>query len=108
MSRGPSSAAIRESLEAQLREKGADVAVYQSLLDDYMRYWRMEKDLQADIKHRGVNATYTSAAGKEYEKQNPSIAAALQCNKQKLLILDKLGLTTSNCRITLDTGCDDL
>lgn len=108
MARGPSSAAIRESLEAQLREKGADVAVYQSLLDDYMRYWRMEKDLQADIKHRGVNVTCTSAAGKEYEKQNPSITAALQCNKQKLLILDKLGLTTSNCRITLDTGCDDL
>lgn len=108
MARGPKTADIRASLEAQLRDKGADVAVYISLLDDYMRYWRMEKDLQADIKHRGVNITCISATGKEYEKQNPSIAAALQCNKQKLMILDKLGLTTSNCRIKLDTGCDDL
>lgn len=108
MARGPSSAAIRESLEAQLRDHGADVAVYQSLLDDFMRYWRMEKDFQADIKHRGTMVECVSASGKKYIRENPSIKNAVLCNKQKLQILKELGLTTSSCRITLNDGCDDL
>lgn len=108
MARGPSSTAIRASLEAQLRERGADVAVYQSLLDDYMKYWRMEKDFHADIKHRGTMVECVSASGKEYIRENPSFKNAVLCDRQKLQILDKLGLTTPNFRLKIDDGCEDL
>lgn len=37
-----------------------------------------------------------SAAGKEYEKDNPSVKNAVLYNKQKLAILKELQLTTSN------------
>lgn len=108
VARGPKTGEIRESLERQLRERGADVAVYQSLLDDYMRYWRMEKDFHADIKKRGTTVPCVSASGKEYERENPSIRNAAMCNKQKLQILKELGLTTSTCRPPNADGCDDL
>lgn len=108
VARGPKTGEIRASLEQQLRERGADVAVYQSLLDDYMRYWRMEKDFHADIRHRGTMVLSISASGKEYERENPSIRNAALCNKQKLQILKELGLTTSTCRIPAEDGCDDL
>ena len=35
-----------------------------------------------------------SAAGKEYDKENPAIKAAALYSKQKLAILRELGLTT--------------
>lgn len=108
MARGTKATDIRSSLEQQLREHGADVAVYRSLLDDYMRYWRMEKDFHADIKHRGMMISSVSASGKEYERENPSIRNAALCNKQKLQILKELGLTTSACRVPNDSGWDDL
>lgn len=108
LARGPRSTDIRSSLEQQLQARGADVAVYRSLLDDYMRYWRMEKDFHADIKRRGMMVPTVSASGKEYERENPSIRNAALCNKQKLQILKELGLTTSACRPQGISGCDDL
>lgn len=108
LARGPKSTDIRSSLEQQLQARGADVAVYRSLLDDYMRYWRMEKDFHADIKRRGMMVSTVSASGKEYERENPSIRNAALCNKQKLQILKELGLTTSACRPQGISGCDDL
>ena len=108
MARGPKSGDIRESLEQQLRDRGADLAVYQSLLDDYMRYWRLEKDFHADIRKRGMTVLSVSASGKEYERENPSIRNAAMCNKQKLQILKELGLTTDTCRIPEADGGDDL
>lgn len=108
LARGPKSTDIRSSLEQQLQARGADVAVYRSLLDDYMRYWRMEKDFHADIKRRGMMVPTVSASGKEYERENPSIRNAALCNKQKLQILKELGLTTSACRPQGISGCDDL
>ncbi len=52
--------------------------------------------MQKDIKVRGNSYTAVSAAGKEYEKDNPSVKNALMYNKQKLAILKDLCLTTSN------------
>lgn len=108
VSRGPKSGDIRASLEQQLRERGADVAAYRSLLDDYMRYWRMEKDYHADLKKRGDTIVSISASGKEYERENPSFRNALACNAQKLKILRELGLTTDRCWTPGTDGGDDL
>jgi hypothetical protein len=88
---------IRESLIRQLENKGANVEHFLSLIDDYIWYWTQEKAMQKDIKVKGYSYTAVSAAGKEYEKENPSVKNALMYNKQKLAILKELGLTTANC-----------
>ncbi len=102
------SAQVRKSLEKQLIDRGANLEVYQSLIDDYMFYFSQERKMQADIKHRGMIVSSVSAQGKEYERENPSIRAAAMYNKQKLQILKELGLTTGNCRAPDDDGGDDL
>lgn len=97
---------IRASLEAQLRDRGADVLHFQALLDDYMFYYRMHKHMQADIRKNGTLVEAVSAAGKSYMKENPAIKQAALYSKQMLCILRELGLTTDNCRPTSDEGCD--
>lgn len=87
---------IRESLIKQLQDKGADVEHFKSLVDDYIWYWNQERAMQKDIKERGRTYIATSAAGNEYEKDNPSVKNATLYNKQKLAILKELGLTTDN------------
>ena len=89
---------IRESLEAQLKDRGADVLHFQALLDDYMFFYRQAKKMQADVKKNGTTITAKSAAGKEYDKENPAIKAAVMYNKQQLAILKEMGLTTETCR----------
>lgn len=86
--------AIKDSLAKQLKDKNADVEHFKNLIDDYVWYWKQEKEMQKDIKLRGRTYKTTSAAGKEFEKDNPSVKYAMMYNKQKLSILKELGLTT--------------
>ncbi|MCT8978298.1 P27 family phage terminase small subunit [Clostridium sp. CX1] len=87
---------IKDSLIKQLENKGANVEHFLSLIDDYIWYWSEEKAMQKDIKVRGRTYKAISAAGKEYEKDNPSVKNAPIYSKQKLAILKELGLTTEN------------
>ena len=78
---------ILESLKEQLRKKQADISVFKDLLDDYMTLY--------DVKKRGVTFETTSASGKAtIVKQNQSVKDLVAVNKQMLMILDKLELTT--------------
>lgn len=86
--------AIRESLMAQLRAKGADVAHFEGLVDDYVEYFGLVKKMKTDIKKRGLSYPATSAAGKEYEKDNPNVKLLPQYTRAMLTILKDLGLTT--------------
>ncbi len=97
-----SQAKIRESLMAQLRAKGADVSHFEALVDDYMEYCKLIKKMKADIKKRGMTYTATSAAGKEYEKDNPNVKLLPQYTRSQLAILKELGLTTD--KIAEDDG----
>lgn len=101
-----SSKKIKESLIKQLQDKGADVEHFKSLVDDYIWYWNQERAMQKDIKIRGRTYVAVSAAGKKYEKDNPSVKNATLYNKQKLAILKELGLTTEN--IVIDDNEDEL
>lgn len=87
---------IKESLIQQLKNKGANVDHFLSLVDDYVWYYEQEKDMQKDIKEKGRTYPGISASGKEYEKENPSVKNAVIYNKQKLAILKQLELTTDN------------
>lgn len=97
---------IRESLEKQLRDRGADVLHFRALLDDYIFFYAMQKKMQADIRKRGMVITATSAAGKKYDKENPSVKQAAMYNQRMLAILKELGLTTDSCRPPDDDGGD--
>lgn len=88
---------IRESLIAQLQAKGADLAHFQSLVEDYCFYWKKEREMQKDIREKGLRFSSVSSRGIPFERENPSIKNAVIYNKQKLLILRELGLTTENC-----------
>lgn len=86
---------ILESLKEQLRKKQADISVFKDLLDDYMTLYDVKKKLKTDIKKRGVTFETTSASGKAtIVKQNQSVKDLVAVNKQMLMILDKLELTT--------------
>lgn len=85
---------IRQSLEEQLKAKGADVTVYRALLDDYMWFHQQLRQMQADIRKRGRTYITISAQGKDYEKNNPSVKDALLYSRQMVAILSALGLST--------------
>lgn len=103
---GPSQRDIRDSLEQQLRDKGANALHFQALLDDYVFFSSMLKKMKSDIRKRGLEIEATSSTGKTYMKENPSVKQAAMYNQRMMAILKDLGLTTENCRPPEDTGGD--
>lgn len=97
---------IRDSLEAQLRDRGADVLHFQALLDDYVYFYTMQRKMQADVRRRGLTVKAISASGNEYDKENPSIKLAAMYNQRMLAILKELDLTTESCRPPDSSGGD--
>lgn len=87
---------IKDSLIEQLEKKKAKTPFFLSLIDDYINFEEQERAFKKDIEERGLVYTAISAQGKEYDKENPSIKAKIQCNKQKLAILNQMGLTVDS------------
>lgn len=87
---------IRKSLLEQLDKKGCLTDFNIALIDDFIYYHNQEKLCQKKIKDEGYTISATSAAGKEYDKENPCIKASVMFNKQKLSILKQLGLNIDN------------
>ncbi len=96
-------ASIKKSLIEQLEKKGADVDAFRDLIDTYMYYTKLERQMQKDIKKKGLSYEAVSATGKTYIKDNPNVKNAIACNKQRLAILAQLDLTTK----TVEMECDD-
>ena len=84
--------AVRSSLLAQLKARGGNIAVFESLVDDYMELFDEKEMLADDIKTRGLTYTDYNVKGIEVQKENPSVKAKIMVHKQMLAILDKLGL----------------
>lgn len=87
---------IFKSLLDQLAIKGAPLDHYADLLGDYMRFWDTKNALLKDIKTRGVMYKDVSAAGNMMMKNNPSIKELVLVNRQMLLILKELKLSTAD------------
>lgn len=83
---------VRDDLINQLRAKGADVLIFEDLIDRYMFYRDLEIEMHRDIAERGLEYPAVSATGKDYVKENPSVKQAVLYNKQCLAILQQLGL----------------
>ena len=96
---------VKGSLIKQLEMKGAKVDLYVSLIDDYMWFWKQERDMQKDIRERGRTYEAMSAAGKKFEKNNPSVKDAHLYSKQMVAILCALGLSTAT--VITDDPKDD-
>lgn len=92
--RAPTKAKIKESLIKQLEVKGANVAHFLDLINDYLVLYDIKKKLQADIKKRGVAYETLSASGFKITKQNQSVKDLVAVEKQMLSILKEMGLTT--------------
>lgn len=88
---------IRESLERQLASRGADNPHFMSLVDDYIFMFGQVKEMKADIRINGRTVQAVSAAGKEYEKENPAVKNIVLYNRQMLAILKELNLKTDMC-----------
>jgi len=101
---------VKESLIKQLEIKGANVDIYLSLIDDYLWLWKQEREMQKDVKEKGRTYSAISAAGREYEKNNPSVKDALLYSRQMVAILGALGLSTETVKTgnLKDDNPDDL
>lgn len=98
---------IKKSLTEQLQQKGANVAHFMDLIDDYMKFYDIKTKLQKDIDERGVSYETCSASGHPIIKQNQSVKDLVAVNKQMLMILDKMKLTTDE-PVGGDQGDDNL
>lgn len=91
----------------QLKDAGAEMAHFVDQVRDYMAMWDTKQKLIADIKKRGVVYQDFSATGTLMQKNNPSVKELVGVNRQMLMILKELGLSTSKVSATGDED-DDL
>lgn len=84
--------AIYGELQKQLKSKGAATTVFESLIDDYIRYWEMKEKLKAEIKRNGM--TYLDRFGEP--KPSPALKEIQNISKLMLSILKEMDLKTGN------------
>lgn len=87
---------VRDSLVEQLKNQGANVEFFASLIDDYMALWDAKEQLVADISARGVVIVGMGSMGQPTEKNNPSVKDLVAVNRQMLTLLSSLGLSPEN------------
>lgn len=93
---------VRKSLIRQLEAKNACLDHFIGLVNDYCFYFETVENMKKDILDRGLTYTTVSAAGKEYEKDNPAVKLLPGYTRQMLQILKDLGLTTANVQVEED------
>lgn len=86
--------AVKNSLIEQLKRKNADVEVFLSQVEDYMKLWSLKEKLIKDINQRGINYKDYSSSGTPMMKQNPSNKEVVAVSAQMLKILAQLNIST--------------
>lgn len=99
---------VKKSLEDQLIQKGADIYLFNDQIDDYMTMWDLKEELKEDIKKNGLRLNYKTANGGKTEKDNPSVKQIPLINKQMLMLLKQLEVSTDNAAKGGDDSDDDL
>ena len=82
---------IRDNLLSQLKAKGADLTLYEDLVDDYMRLWDLKELLVKDIEANGLTKMYGQQV-----KENPSPKQLPTVNRQMLALLQQLGISADS------------
>lgn len=83
---------VKGSLVNQLSEKGIETDYNLSLIDDYMKHWKIVADLNKDIKSRGAVVKAFDCKGNEVTKTNESIKIMNTEQAIMLKIIQLLGL----------------
>lgn len=94
---------VKKSLIEQLEAKGADVDVFLDQINDYMSMWDLKENLKDDIKENGLRMYYTASNGGKAEKDNPSVKQLPIVNKQMLMLLKQMDISTDKA---VKEGCD--
>ena len=93
---------IKRSIIEQLEKKGANIAIFADLINDYMSLWDIKNDLQNDIKERGITYEDFNSHGIKVTKDNPSVKNLININRQMLAIIEKLKLDPNSIIPTED------
>lgn len=83
---------VKESLLEQLRLQNKTGKFYEDLVNDYMTYWNLKKELIKDIKDKGIRYKSINGNGIETEKPNESIQNLQKTTVTMLKILNDLNL----------------
>lgn len=65
---------------------------YKDLIDDYVYYWSLKKNLIADIRKKGLRYEMTNGNGIDVEKPNESVVNLQKTTATMLKILTDLKL----------------
>lgn len=99
---------VKTSLEDQLKAKGADIDLFIDQIKDYMTMWDLKEQLKDDIEKNGLRLMYRTANGGVAEKDNPSVKQIPLINKQMLMLLKQLDISTDNAARDGSDQSDDL
>lgn len=81
-------------MEKQLEAKDADIDMFNDQINDYMTMWDLKEKLKDDIEEHGLRMKYLTANGGYAEKDNPSVKQLPLINKQMLMLLKQLDIST--------------
>ena len=99
---------VKKSLEEQLEVKGANIDLFLDQIQDYMSLWDLKENLKDDIEEHGLRMLYKTANGGETEKDNPSVKQLPLINKQMLMLLKQLDISTDKVIRNGEDPDDDL
>lgn len=90
---------IENALIEQLEIRGQYKEPFADLVKRYMKMWDTTIELEMNIEEYGV--MFDTDRG---VKKNDAVNQLMQMNKQMLILLDKLNITTD--KVKADDGCD--
>lgn len=99
---------VKKSLIEQLVAKGADVEIFMDQINDYMSMWDLKETLKDDIEKNGLRMMYKTANGGKAEKDNPSVKQLPAVNKQMLMLLKQMDISTDKAVKDGGDSDDDL
>lgn len=91
-----------------MKAKGADIELFKSQISDYMTMWDLKEKLKDDIAENGLRLMYKTANGGKAERDNPSVKQIPLINKQMLMLLKQLEISTDNVTRDGSDRSDDL
>lgn len=95
-------------MEKQLEAKDADIDMFNDQINDYMTMWDLKEQLKDDIKEHGLRMKYLTANGGYAEKDNPSVKQLPLINKQMLMLIKQLDISTDKVVKDGEKADDDL
>ena len=82
--------------------------MFNDQINDYMTMWDLKEKLKDDIEEHGLRMKYLTANGGYAEKDNPSVKQLPMINKQMLMLLKQLDISTDKVAKDGEDADDDL